>query len=135
MCIRDRVQIGDNIQEGVNFICNCCGCCCEAMIAARRFAIFNPVHTTNFITELDDARCTGCGKCVKVCPVNAMELVSANHPDHLQRKKALPDENICLGCGVCVRSCPEKCILLKSRAKRVLTVSYTHLTLPTNREV
>ena len=115
------VQFGENVRESVNFICNCCGCCCEAMIAARRFAIFNPVHTTNFIPELDDARCTGCGKCVKVCPVNAMELVSANHPDHLQRKKALPDENICLGCGVCVRSCPEKCILLKSRAKRVLT--------------
>ncbi|HZK94758.1 MAG TPA: hypothetical protein VFC67_11165, partial [Prolixibacteraceae bacterium] len=27
----------------------------------------------------------------------------------------------CLGCGVCVRSCAVKCILLKSRSKRVLT--------------
>jgi hypothetical protein len=35
---RDRglVQFGENVQRGVNFICNCCGCCCEAMIAARR---------------------------------------------------------------------------------------------------
>ena len=33
---RDRglVQFGENVQRGVNFICNCCGCCCEAMIAA-----------------------------------------------------------------------------------------------------
>ena len=32
---RDRglVQFGENVQQGVNFICNCCGCCCEAMIA------------------------------------------------------------------------------------------------------
>ena len=33
------VQFGENIKKRVNFICNCCGCCCEAMIAARRFAV------------------------------------------------------------------------------------------------
>jgi len=115
------VQFGENVRENVNFICNCCGCCCEAMIAARRFAIFNPVHTTNFIPELHEGNCTGCGKCVNACPVEAMALVSANHPQHPLRKKALLDENICLGCGICVRTCPEKCILLKSRSKRIIT--------------
>lgn len=115
------VQFGENVRESVNFICNCCGCCCEAMIAARRFAIFNPVHTTNFIPELHEGNCTGCGKCVNACPVEAMALVSANHPQHPLRKKALLDEKICLGCGICVRACPEKSILLKSRAKRIIT--------------
>lgn len=115
------VQFGENVRESVNFICNCCGCCCEAMIAARRFAIFNPVHTTNFIPELHEGNCTGCGKCVNACPVEAMALVSANHPQYPLRKKALLDEKICLGCGICVRACPEKCILLKSRAKRIIT--------------
>ena len=38
----------------VDFICNCCGCCCEAMIAARRFGLLHPVHTTNFLPEVDD---------------------------------------------------------------------------------
>ena len=115
------VQFGEIVRESVNFICNCCGCCCEAMIAARRFAIFNPVHTTNFIPELHEGNCTGCGKCVNACPVEAMALVSANHPQHPLRKKALLDEKICLGCGICVRACPEKCILLISRAKRIIT--------------
>ena len=115
------VQFGENVRQEVNFICNCCGCCCEAMIAARRFAIFNPVHTTNFIPEVDLLKCTGCGKCVNVCPVEAMALVSANNPHLPNRKKALLNENVCLGCGVCVRSCSEKSIILKSRAKRVLT--------------
>lgn len=115
------VQFGENVRQEVNFICNCCGCCCEAMIAARRFAVFNPVHTTNFIPEVDLLKCTGCGKCVNVCPVEAMALVSANNPHLPNRKKALLNENVCLGCGVCVRSCSEKSIILKSRAKRVLT--------------
>jgi ferredoxin len=115
------VQFGENVREEVNFICNCCGCCCEAMIAARRFAIFNPVHTTNFIPEINNEHCNGCGKCVNACPVEAMALTSANHPHYQNRKKAILNENLCLGCGVCVRVCPEKGVSLKSREKRVLT--------------
>ncbi|MCX6237474.1 MAG: 4Fe-4S dicluster domain-containing protein [Bacteroidia bacterium] len=115
------VQFGENVREEVNFICNCCGCCCEAMIAARRFAILNPVHTTNFIPVIVDQQCNGCGKCVNVCPVEAMTLVSANDPHHPNRKKAMLNEDRCLGCGVCVRTCTLKGIILKSRAKRVLT--------------
>ncbi len=81
------VQFGENVREGVNFICNCCGCCCEAMIAARKFGILNPVHTTNFLPVVDEDQCNGCGKCVTACPVEAMTLVSANDPHHPNRKK------------------------------------------------
>ena len=75
------VQFGENVREGVNFICNCCGCCCEAMIAARRFGMLNPVHTTNFLPVVDETTCNGCGKCANICPVEAMTLVSANDPN------------------------------------------------------
>ena len=115
------VQFGENVRERVNFICNCCGCCCEAMIAARRFAILNPVHTTNFIPEVADESCSGCGRCVDICPVAAMTLVSANDPHQPQRKLARLDEDLCLGCGLCVRACPNESIRLESRSKRVIT--------------
>ena len=49
---RNLVQFGENVREKVNFICNCCGCCCEALLAARRFAILHPVHTSNFLPVL-----------------------------------------------------------------------------------
>jgi ferredoxin len=115
------VQFGENVREGVNFICNCCGCCCEAMIAARRFAIFNPVHTTNFLPEVDAAACNGCGRCVGVCPVEAMALVSANDPDRPKKKMARLNVDLCLGCGVCVRTCKTGGIRLKPRPARVIT--------------
>ena len=115
------VQFGENVRESVNFICNCCGCCCEAMLAAKRFAIFNPVHTTNFIPEVNEKNCNGCSKCVDVCPVEAMTLISANDPHKPKKKLARLNVDICLGCGLCVRVCPKETILLKSREKRVIT--------------
>ena len=115
------VQFGENVREGVNFICNCCGCCCEAMIAARRFAFLNPVHTTNFIVEINEADCNGCGKCISACPVEAMTLVSANDAHQPNRKKAHLNTELCLGCGVCVRSCNRNGLSLRSRQTRVIT--------------
>jgi Na+-translocating ferredoxin:NAD+ oxidoreductase RNF subunit RnfB len=118
---RRLVQFGENVREHVAFICNCCGCCCEAMIAARRFAILNPIHTTNFLPVVDESTCNGCTKCVDACPVEAMSLVSANDPARPRRRMASVDESVCLGCGVCVRTCPKESIRLDSRAERVVT--------------
>jgi len=115
------VQFGENVREKVNFICNCCGCCCEAMIAAKRFGILNPIHTTNFMPRIEKEKCTGCGKCVDACPVEAMTLISANDPNHVKKKIAKVNEEICLGCGVCVKACPEDNIELFSRPERVIT--------------
>ncbi|MBF0100541.1 MAG: 4Fe-4S dicluster domain-containing protein [Desulfobacterales bacterium] len=115
------VQFGDNVQKRVNFICNCCGCCCEAMIAAKRFAVLNPIHTTPFIPQINQETCVGCGKCVSLCPVEGMTLVSANDPHDYLKKKAKLDEDRCLGCGVCVRGCKYNSISLISRKHRVIT--------------
>ena len=115
------VQFGENVQRQVSFICNCCGCCCEAMIAARKFAHLHPVHTTNFLPVVDEGKCTGCGRCVGVCPIGAVALVSAADPKNRTKKKARIDVDACLGCGVCVRSCTAGAMALAGRPKRVIT--------------
>jgi ferredoxin len=118
---QNLVQFGENVRKSVNFICNCCGCCCEALIAARKFGIMNPVHTSNFLPVVDEAKCNGCGKCVTACPVEALTLVSSNDPHHPNMKKAKLDEETCLGCGVCVRTCAREGLSLKPRPQRVIT--------------
>jgi formate hydrogenlyase subunit 6/NADH:ubiquinone oxidoreductase subunit I len=124
------VQFGENVRQQVAFICNCCGCCCEAMQAARRFSTLSPIATTNFLPEVKEADCNGCGKCVDACPVQAMTLVSAADPRHARRRKAKLEHDLCLGCGVCVRTCNRKALSLRSRGKRVLTpVSTAHRTV------
>jgi len=115
------VQFGENVRHKVAFICNCCGCCCEAMLAAKRFAVLNPIATTQYLPELQAEACNGCGKCAAACPVEAMGLVSAGDPHRPRRMRARLDPSLCLGCGVCVRVCPTGSIGLKARKERVIT--------------
>jgi Pyruvate/2-oxoacid:ferredoxin oxidoreductase delta subunit len=110
----DLVQFAENVRQGVNFICNCCRCCCETMIAARRFAVLRPVHTTRFMPVLTEQTCSGCGRCVDVCPVEAMR-------QELPGVTPQVDRSVCIGCGVCSRTCPQRAILLTVRPERIIT--------------
>ncbi|MCK5687466.1 4Fe-4S dicluster domain-containing protein [bacterium] len=121
------VQFGENCRELVNFICNCCGCCCEAMRAARRFAILKPVHTTGFISSFNVSNCNGCGRCVSICPVDAIHLGSENEDGDTENKVAILDEERCLGCGLCARTCVNGCVNLIPRSTRIITpLNATH---------
>ena len=132
------VQIGENVRENPAFICNCCGCCCEALQAARKFSPMQPVATTNYIPTVKEETCVGCGKCEKACPIfaisvkeMAMEAASESSSESQgagkKKKKAVVDTEICLGCGVCARNCPTKAIELQRRPVQVITpVNSTH---------
>ncbi len=116
---QNLVQIGENVREGVAFICNCCGCCCEALVAARRFESLRPMHTTNFLPAIEAADCVGCGRCAEVCPIDAISLLTGE--DDGERPRAAIDVELCLGCGLCARVCPTEAISLEERAGRVVT--------------
>ena len=115
------VQCGENVKNSVSFICNCCGCCCEFLVTAKKFGMLHPVQTTSFIPKIDKDNCAGCGKCVKVCPIEAIEWVSNNDRTNSKPKKVKINEEICLGCGVCVRACSNKSITLERRKEQVIT--------------
>ena len=117
------VQIGENVREHPAFICNCCGCCCEALQAARHFSPMQPVATTNYIPDITGDQCVGCGKCAKTCPVLAISMEEGENG----RKRAVVDKDICLGCGVCARNCGVKAIHMERRSEQIITpVNSTH---------
>jgi NADPH-dependent glutamate synthase beta subunit-like oxidoreductase/NAD-dependent dihydropyrimidine dehydrogenase PreA subunit len=67
-------QIPNTEGEGhTHAICNCCGCSCYALRAATMYS--NPdMVRSNFVAEVDEDDCVGCGECVDYCPTNAIKL-------------------------------------------------------------
>jgi len=64
--------------EGLNFssfICNCCGCACASLQKATLFRTPDALRS-NFVAEVDQDNCVGCGACVESCNVNAIALGS-----------------------------------------------------------
>ena len=51
---------------------------------------------------VDQEKCTGCGQCVDVCPIEAIELDNG--------MAVISDE--CIECGACVDTCPTEAISL-----------------------
>ncbi|MBC8501091.1 MAG: 4Fe-4S binding protein [Nanoarchaeota archaeon] len=106
------VQIGDNVQNKMAWICNCCSCCCEAILAYKRLGCNMNIYT-NFYADVNQDKCNACGLCVKKCPVDAIIIVEENH-----KKYAKVDKDRCFGCGVCTRFCSTKTLVLNKRKKR-----------------
>jgi ferredoxin len=57
---------------------------------------------------LDDARCTGCGDCVAVCPTQCLEMAGP--------LPWLPRPLDCVRCGACVLVCPADAIRMDDPA-------------------
>ncbi len=114
------VQIGENSRQGVAFICSCCSCCCEALVAARRFEMLRPMQTTNFLPEVQTEACKGCALCARHCPMDAITLVESAEEGRATKNPVI-DEELCLGCGVCARVCPTHGVVMRKRGERVVT--------------
>lgn len=100
-------KYGNSAAEEVA-ICNCCNCCC---MTARDCLIFPVVNETNYLAEIDEDLCIGCGTCVDLCFNKAIEL---NDDDKAERI-----EEFCAGCGVCAYHCSENAISLKEGPRMV----------------
>jgi len=59
------------------------------------------------VSSVDIKRCVGCGKCVDVCPFQA--ITKENIRGEI---KAQVIEAVCQGCGLCVATCPQGAIQL-----------------------
>ena len=72
--------------------------------------------TPEFVTDLDQAKCIGCGRCYKVCPRDDLDLVERelddddeDNDDDNMMVMALANAADCIGCGACGRVCPKGC--------------------------
>jgi len=110
----------DNVKRRPRFICQCCYDCCMPLTGIRKFGHPHTVITSNYIARIvaeDD--CTGCGKCSKACPIDAIEMIKKNHSQSEKKKAPVINQEICLGCGVCALNCKTHALQLVKRKQKV----------------
>lgn len=81
--------------------------------------------TPNFITDLNQNNCIGCGRCFKTCPRDVFELIDRDelelddleldcdgddYDDDNTMVMSLKNPMDCIGCEACSRVCPKKCM-------------------------
>lgn len=66
-------------------------------------------HKTNHYSDklcVDEAKCVGCGKCEKLCPMNNIKVVD----------KKVVQNNRCTLCYRCINNCPKQAMTLLGKA-------------------
>ncbi|MHA1488889.1 MAG: 4Fe-4S binding protein [Promethearchaeota archaeon] len=91
-------------------ICNCCSDCC-ATFELWRDGVLPLINSTNYLSNVNQDLCVGCGTCTEKCPVEAIKLNENN--------VAEVNEKGCLGCGICAHFCPEGAIYLLEGMRKV----------------
>ena len=61
---------------------------------------------------LDEKKCISCGKCAKVCPVNAVTMVATGEKNAKGKDITRPqvDEKVCISCRNCILDCPKSAL-------------------------
>ena len=86
--------------------------------------------TPSFVTDLDQRKCIGCGRCYKTCPRDVFDLIDREDVEGLEEMEFDDDDGYddddgfsddtsmvmslknlldCIGCEACKRVCPKGC--------------------------
>ena len=80
----------------IDYLCNCCGCHCGMLRGVMRSPSPGHMAIVNWMIEIDDDACSGCGLCIDRCLMNALKM---------EGDMAVVDTNHCIGCGLCKYVC------------------------------
>jgi Na+-translocating ferredoxin:NAD+ oxidoreductase subunit B len=100
------VHSSGNYRDGIEYICNCCICCCGIMRGIAEYGILSAVAHSDFQIAIKEDSCSNCGVCLERCQFNALSI-----PDTV----LVADLKRCVGCGLCVLVCPTEALHLQLR--------------------
>jgi Na+-translocating ferredoxin:NAD+ oxidoreductase subunit B len=100
------VHSSGNFRDGIEYICNCCTCCCGIMRGIAEYGIISAIAHSDFQIAVQKENCSACGVCIERCQFNALSI-----PDIV----LVADLKRCVGCGLCVLVCPTDAIHLEHR--------------------
>ncbi|MEW6523774.1 MAG: RnfABCDGE type electron transport complex subunit B [Bacillota bacterium] len=105
-----------------------CPAGCLGLGSCERACPFDAISMQEGVAVVDIEICTGCGKCVKVCPKGLLILAPKTKPVHVlclnTERGAVARKNCqvaCIGCRVCVRVCKPGAITVDNN---LATINY-----------
>lgn len=78
-------------------MCNCCGDCCAVLGAIKKNPNPSEIVFSNHYSSISSDVCTGCGSCVRICPMEAIQINASG--------TAEVNSVRCIGCGLCLIAC------------------------------
>jgi ferredoxin len=90
-------------------ICCCCACCCPGLKSIKLFPNPGELVMTYYRSAINSELCTGCGECIDICPMDAIED---------QDGVSVVLAGRCIGCGLCVNRCPVEAISMEERGDK-----------------
>jgi heterodisulfide reductase subunit A len=100
--------------------------------AAKVLSLFSrdQLESDPQVAQVTVTRCVGCGKCVQICPFDAIQSVE----DRAGNPKAEVIETVCQGCGLCSVACPQSAIQLSHFTDNQILAEVNALCQPTLEE-
>jgi heterodisulfide reductase subunit A2 len=77
-----------------------------AAVRAIRLMHKGEIYTEPITSEIDPKKCTACGKCIEVCPYNAITKGIK------KKTPCVVNTAACAGCGTCAAECPYDAIVM-----------------------
>ncbi|MBW2568450.1 MAG: FAD-dependent oxidoreductase [Deltaproteobacteria bacterium] len=77
-----------------------------AAVQAAAIMPRGPRQNKGFTVVVDESLCRWCGRCIQVCPYNAITM----RKNGADRWYASVDEALCKGCGNCISVCPSNAV-------------------------
>ncbi len=72
--------------------------------------------TPLYVEAIDNSKCLGCGRCVKLCVQKSLGMESFEDDEGTERHVAtIANKELCIGCQSCGSICIRKCYTFKGK--------------------
>jgi Nif-specific ferredoxin III len=64
--------------------------------------------TPRFVMSVDDGKCIGCGRCMKICAHHVLAPKEVDEEESAKMFASVANPDACIGCEACGRTCTKK---------------------------